>query len=65
MSPLINTIVNSASNIVEVPAMIAAALVAFAARPNAKDRTKAKPGPVDKRTMKDIGIERGSITWMK
>ncbi|MGI9410431.1 MAG: hypothetical protein ACR2OV_10190 [Hyphomicrobiaceae bacterium] len=65
MSPLINTIVNSASNIVEVPAMIAAALVAFAAPPAAEGRRITRPGPIDRRTMKDIGIERGSITWTK
>ena len=45
MSPLINTIVNSASNIVEVPAMIAAALVAFAAPPAAEGRKSKKAWP--------------------
>ena len=65
MSPLMNTIVNGAMNMVEIPVTIATTLAAIAVRSAEHDERKAKPGPVDARTMKDIGIERGSITWIR
>lgn len=64
MSPLINTIVNGTSQLWEAQVWIGATLAAMAIRMAPGDSTKRRPEKLDSRTLSDIGIERGSITWL-
>ena len=59
MSPLFSTIGNGTVQIWEAALLIAAAAVRVP--PPSKERRAAQ---LDSRTLKDIGIEPGSITWM-
>jgi len=58
MSPLFSTIGNGTVQIWEAALLIAAAAVRVP--PPSKKRRDA----LDSRTLKDIGVEPGSITWM-
>ena len=64
MPPLMTTIANGTAQIIEVPVLIAASLLAFAAAKAPQKPTARKDGPVDAHTMSDIGVEPGRITWM-
>ena len=59
MSPLFSTIGNGTVQIWE-----AAALMAVAAVRMPPPRKKRRAEQLDNRTLKDIGVEPGSITWM-
>lgn len=65
MSPLMNTITTGTAQLIEAPILIGAAFIAFGVRiaPSGKSR-KSRPTSIDGHTMTDIGLERGSITWM-
>ena len=61
MTPLMTMKANSAANVLEASVLIVAA-VAIKTPPA---KTKRSPrGSVRPHTLTDIGIERGSITWM-
>ena len=65
MSPLMTTIANGTTQILETPALIAASIAAAmvsTAQPRAPTPKRVK---IDSRTLADIGVERGSITWMR
>ncbi len=64
MPPLMSTITSGTAQIIETPVLIAASLVAFAAAKVPALPKKSKGGSVDARTMNDIGIEPGRITWI-
>ena len=59
MSPLFSTIGNGTVQIWEAALLVAAAAVRVP--PPSKKRRDAQ---LDSRTLKDIGVEPGSITWM-
>ena len=59
MSPLFSTIGNGTVQIWEAAMLVAAAAVRVP--PPSKKRRDAQ---LDSRTLKDIGVEPGSITWM-
>ena len=59
MTPLFSTIANGTVQIWE-----AAALMAVAAVRMPPPRKKRRAEQLDNRTLKDIGVEPGSITWM-
>ena len=59
MSPLFSTIGNGTVQIWEAALLMAAAAVRVP--PPRKER---RPAQLDSRTLKDIGVEPGSITWM-
>jgi hypothetical protein len=59
MSPLFSTIGNGTVQIWEAAMLMAAAAVRVP--PPRKERRAAQ---LDSQTLKDIGIEPGSITWM-
>jgi len=59
MSPLFSTIGNGTVQIWE-----AALLMAVAAVRVPPPRKKRRAAQLDSRTLKDIGVEPGSITWM-
>lgn len=65
MSPLMTTILNSATNTLETSALAVAAAVAIAIRIARPTPRVDKTFPVDPHTMADIGVERGSITWTR
>ena len=64
MPPLMSTITSGTAQIIEMPALITASLVAFAASKVPAPPQKSKGGSIDARTMNDIGIEPGRITWI-
>ena len=59
MIPLVSTIADGTVQIWKVAVFMAAAAVH--ARPPRKKRRDAQ---LDSRTLKDIGVEPGSITWL-
>ena len=65
MSPLITTITNSAANVLEASVMIVATVAAVAIKTTLPAPDKSTRGPITRHTMTDIGIEPGSITWMR
>ena len=60
MSPLLSTISNGTVQIWEAVILMAAAASVHAPPP----RKKCRDAQLDSRTLKDIGVEPGSITWM-
>ena len=60
MSPLLTTISNGTVQIWEAVILMAAAASVHAPLP----RKKRRAAQLDGRTLKDIGVEPGSITWM-
>jgi hypothetical protein len=62
MTTMLTTVANNAAQIIEIPFLLAASLMAVAAKVPQPSRSP-KSGPVNARTMSDIGIEPGSITW--
>lgn len=64
MPPLTSTIAAGTAQIIGTPVLLAASLVAFAFARAPEKAPKRKDGPVDARTMSDIGIEPGRITWL-
>jgi hypothetical protein len=60
MSPLLSTISNGTVQIWEAVILMAAAASVHAPPP----RKKRRAAQLDGRTLKDIGVEPGSITWM-
>jgi hypothetical protein len=59
MSPLFSTIGNGTVQIWEAALLVAAATVRVP-----PPRKKRRAAQLDSRTLKDIGVEPGSITWM-
>jgi len=59
MSPLFSTIANGTVQFWEAALLMAAAAVRVP-----PPRKKRRDVQVDGRTLKDIGVEPGSITWM-
>ena len=59
MSPLFSTIGNGTVQIWEAAALMAAATVRVP-----PPRKKRRAAQLDGRTLKDIGVEPGSITWL-
>jgi len=59
MSPLFSTIGNGTVQIWEAALLIAVASVRVP-----PPRKKRRAAQLDSRTLKDIGVEPGSITWM-
>jgi hypothetical protein len=59
MSPLFSTIANGTVQIWEAAALMAAATVRVP-----PPRRKRRDAQLDGRTLKDIGVEPGSITWL-
>jgi hypothetical protein len=59
MSPLFSTIGNGTVQIWEAALLVAAAAVRVP-----PPRKKRRAAQLDSRTLKDIGVEPGSITWM-
>ncbi len=59
MSPLFSTIGNGTVQIWEAAILMAAAAVRVP-----PPRKKRRAAQLDSRTLKDIGVEPGSITWM-
>ena len=59
MSPLFSTIGNGTVQIWEAALLVAAAAVRVPPL-----RKKRRASQLDSRTLKDIGVEPGSITWM-
>jgi hypothetical protein len=59
MYPLFSTIANGTVQIWEAAMLMAAASVRVP-----PPRKKRLPAQLDSRTLKDIGVEPGSITWM-
>ena len=65
MSPLMTTIANGTTQILDTPALIAGAIAAaMVSTAQPKDSTQ-RSSNLDSRTLTDIGVERGSITWMR
>ena len=60
MSPLLSTLSNGTVQIWEAAMLMAAAATVHAPAP----RTKRRGAQLDNRTLKDIGVEPGSITWL-
>ena len=66
MTPLINTIMSNGADALEATIVAAAAAVIVTGIVAAEKPSKTeKQVRVDARTMADIGIEPGSITWMR
>ena len=65
MSPLMTTIANASSTIWEATALVGAAVVAMGARSIESARKPKSAASVDSRTMQDIGVEPGSLTWIR
>jgi hypothetical protein len=61
MSPLFSTIANGTVQIWEAAMLMAAATSVHAPAPRDKNHRDAQ---LDNRTLKDIGVEPGSITWL-
>ena len=59
MSPLFSTIGNGTVQIWEAAMLMAAAAVRVP-----PPRNKRRAAQLDSRTLKDIGVEPGSITWI-
>jgi uncharacterized protein YjiS (DUF1127 family) len=59
MYPLLSTIANGTVQIWEAAALMAAATVHVP-----PPRRKRRVAQLDNRTLKDIGVEPGSITWL-
>ena len=59
MSPLVSTIANGTVQIWGAAVLMAAAAVRVPA-----PRKKRCAAQLDRRTLKDIGVEPGSITWL-
>ena len=65
MSPLVSTLVNGTTQLWEAQVWIGATLAAVAFRMTPGESAKRRPEQLDSRTLSDIGIERGSITWLR
>ena len=61
MYPLFSTIANGTVQIWEAAILVAAAASVLSPAPRKKKRCDAQ---LDSRTLKDIGVEPGSITWL-
>ena len=61
MYPLFSTIANGTVQIWEAAMLMAAAISVHAP---AQRKKKCLDAQLDRRTLKDIGIEPGSITWL-
>ncbi len=59
MNPLLSTIANGTVQIWEAAALMAAATVRLP-----PPRRSLRDAQLDSRTLKDIGVEPGSITWL-
>jgi hypothetical protein len=59
MSPLFSTIGNGTVQIWEAALLMAAAAVRVP-----PPRKKRRAAPLDSRTLKDLGVEPGSMTWL-
>ena len=60
MNPLLSTFANGTVQIWEAAVLMMAAAAVHAAPPS----TKRRRAELDSRTLKDIGVEPGSITWL-
>jgi hypothetical protein len=60
MNPLVSTLADGTVHVWE--AAVVAAAIAFRATPN--QTTKTRQSNLDTWTLKDIGVEPGTITWM-
>lgn len=65
MTPLTANLVNGTIHIVEASTVLAAAMAAGAlrlAQPSGKARRR---GPINSHTLTDIGVESGTLTWLR
>ncbi|MGI9426587.1 MAG: hypothetical protein ACR2PA_25645 [Hyphomicrobiaceae bacterium] len=65
MSPLMTILANSSASVWETTALVGAVIVAIGVRSTEPSRKPAQTSSVDRHTMHDIGVEPGSITWMR
>ena len=61
MSPLLSTISNGTVQIWEAVILVTAATSVHTPAPR---KVKRRDAQLDSRTLKDIGVEPGSITWL-
>ena len=69
MTTMLDTIFANTAQIIETPVLLAVAVAAMAIRvgePSRKVKARASgTGPVSRHTLTDIGVEPGSITWLR
>lgn len=65
MITLMSTTLNSIALIQEGPLVLAAVLCVFAIGLAVTERREETSLPLDRHTLADIGIEPGSITWLR
>lgn len=65
MISLMTTLLTSTALILETPTLIVAAVCVFGVCLTPSSRREDKPVQLDRHTLADIGIEPGSITWMR
>ena len=61
MNLLVNTLANGTGQFLEAAAAVAIRVVPV----GPVGIVKARPAQLDRRTLQDIGVEPGSITWMR
>ena len=62
---LMTTLLTSTALILEAPTLIVAAMCVFGVSLTLSSRREDKPVQLDHHTLADIGIEPGSITWLR
>ena len=66
MTPLIANLVNGTAQVFEVSTVLVATMAAVVAfritQPSAKPRAR---GTINRHTLTDIGVESGSLTWLR
>ena len=65
MSPLMTTIANGTTQITETLALMAATFAAAMVSSAQPKPSLARSEKINSHTLADIGVERGSITWMR
>lgn len=65
MGPLLTTVGNGTTHVLEALTLMIASIAAVAVSTAQPKAVTAKPEDLDSRTLVDIGVERGSITWMR
>ncbi|MGI9475919.1 MAG: hypothetical protein ACR2PI_04385 [Hyphomicrobiaceae bacterium] len=65
MTSLMTTLLNSTPLILEAPGFAAVAMCALGVGLATKTHREDKPVQLNRHTLTDIGIEPGSITWLR
>ena len=65
MGPLLTTIGNGTTQVLEALTLMIASIAPVSVSTTQPKAVTAKPEDLDSRTLADIGVERGSITWMR